>query len=637
MISLWCATTGIPFPVERTPKKTLLRLVRLYFILYRTVAMGKRSRTTTTPQACEATQALKNCLQRWSRITAPTKYLVALEDALLALCQRPPPDRPSNCIPLGRSDTTMVDLVVDIIGIVIKICLAVASIPEAERPASTLLVKSWDAVLGWMSFLQGVAIGDLERMQLNDRTAKLLHASLSLNGDHKAALLEASVQCVMNSWHIANVHGHFPRQPAVGDDYVYTALLQIYLGSLDGQKLLAQVHATPGYRRLTIKSTIVQLEAVQNRCKRRATCSAIALHQITVIVSFMRLLCGLRHAHTWEHILEGMAIHRLFAVLGCIAMDDGATQLQLRGSASATHHVIAWLQDTPAYIGRKFQQALEGGLVNAVAALIGGLDRNTEESDTLRQDMANITAHLSHPRILRAMENLFLVTPPLFPRPFLPIWGDMVLGMREGRVSVGSGSTGSNTCDNVTHHSQRILGGAEPTSNLPPRVCSGCHTTMYCSFQCQKLDWNYFHRSECSALAAQYKERRATRSWPSAKARLHHRALLRHFSNNQTVIRKFMMISTQSQSARMLLLDPVRESPTFLPLGPESNLPDLVPSVWRRRMKGYIKQVCEDPNGCLVTTSFKYGNEDITTYGRLLFKPEGRAFALLHSLFILDD
>lgn len=51
-----------------------------------------------------------------------------------------------------------------------------------------------------------------------------------------------------------------------------------------------------------------------------------------------------------------------------------------------------------------------------------------------------------------------------------------------------------NYCTNNKTHSRCILCGSEKA----PFTCSRCKKVSYCSKQCQKHDWNRFHKSECT-------------------------------------------------------------------------------------------------------------------------------------------
>lgn len=39
------------------------------------------------------------------------------------------------------------------------------------------------------------------------------------------------------------------------------------------------------------------------------------------------------------------------------------------------------------------------------------------------------------------------------------------------------------------------------------RTCSGCHSVVYCSSECQKEDWRAFHRKECSQMSKEFEGR----------------------------------------------------------------------------------------------------------------------------------
>ena len=47
-------------------------------------------------------------------------------------------------------------------------------------------------------------------------------------------------------------------------------------------------------------------------------------------------------------------------------------------------------------------------------------------------------------------------------------------------------------------HSIRVPGNRE---DMFQKKCSRCHSVVYCSSECQREDWNAFHRRECSHLA----------------------------------------------------------------------------------------------------------------------------------------
>ncbi|KAF5335477.1 hypothetical protein D9611_012196 [Ephemerocybe angulata] len=63
------------------------------------------------------------------------------------------------------------------------------------------------------------------------------------------------------------------------------------------------------------------------------------------------------------------------------------------------------------------------------------------------------------------------------------------------------------------------------------KKCSGCSSVFYCSRECQKNDWNTFHRSECAPLRVDYFCRKATVEGYSLSTRAYHLAYLESYYN----------------------------------------------------------------------------------------------------------
>ncbi|KAF6753974.1 hypothetical protein DFP72DRAFT_1126794 [Ephemerocybe angulata] len=63
------------------------------------------------------------------------------------------------------------------------------------------------------------------------------------------------------------------------------------------------------------------------------------------------------------------------------------------------------------------------------------------------------------------------------------------------------------------------------------KKCSGCSTVFYCSRECQKNDWNTFHRSECAPLRVDYFCRKATVEGYRHSTRAYHLAYVESFYN----------------------------------------------------------------------------------------------------------
>lgn len=70
-------------------------------------------------------------------------------------------------------------------------------------------------------------------------------------------------------------------------------------------------------------------------------------------------------------------------------------------------------------------------------------------------------------------------------------------------------------CDSLEHHTKQP---GEQTEVA--KQCSWCHTTMYCSRECQAEDWESFHKRECSRDRLQRIERELSGTWVSHRSRL---------------------------------------------------------------------------------------------------------------------
>ncbi|KAF6753453.1 hypothetical protein DFP72DRAFT_901729 [Ephemerocybe angulata] len=79
-------------------------------------------------------------------------------------------------------------------------------------------------------------------------------------------------------------------------------------------------------------------------------------------------------------------------------------------------------------------------------------------------------------------------------------------------------------CDNLQHSSMSQQVILKDTKGVQ---CSWCHTTVYCSRECQQKDWDLFHKAECPAKRVERIDRQLRGGWVSHRTRSLFLVLLR--------------------------------------------------------------------------------------------------------------
>ncbi|KAF6753465.1 hypothetical protein DFP72DRAFT_901759 [Ephemerocybe angulata] len=79
-------------------------------------------------------------------------------------------------------------------------------------------------------------------------------------------------------------------------------------------------------------------------------------------------------------------------------------------------------------------------------------------------------------------------------------------------------------CDNLFHPTMSHQVILKDTKGVQ---CSWCHTTVYCSRECQQKDWDLFHKAECTANRVERIDRQLHGGWLSHRTRALFLVLLR--------------------------------------------------------------------------------------------------------------
>ncbi|KAJ3531902.1 hypothetical protein NMY22_g7964 [Coprinellus aureogranulatus] len=74
-----------------------------------------------------------------------------------------------------------------------------------------------------------------------------------------------------------------------------------------------------------------------------------------------------------------------------------------------------------------------------------------------------------------------------------------------------------NMCSNMKHWWSKGTFHTDKSTD-GDRVCTRCHSVVYCSAECQRADWE-FHLGECRALKEQYRALKSKGAWVSASTR----------------------------------------------------------------------------------------------------------------------
>ncbi|KAF6741661.1 hypothetical protein DFP72DRAFT_243270 [Ephemerocybe angulata] len=86
-------------------------------------------------------------------------------------------------------------------------------------------------------------------------------------------------------------------------------------------------------------------------------------------------------------------------------------------------------------------------------------------------------------------------------------------------------------CDNLNHKNRRINEGGRDALH-EPKECSHCRTAVYCSRECQREDWEKYHKEECSRQRVYRMDREQESAWVSHRDRTFFLGLLAQFLCN---------------------------------------------------------------------------------------------------------
>ncbi|RXW20547.1 hypothetical protein EST38_g5311 [Candolleomyces aberdarensis] len=140
---------------------------------------------------------------------------------------------------------------------------------------------------------------------------------------------------------------------------------------------------------------------------------------------------------------------------------------------------------------------------------------------------------------------------------------------------------GLRMCSNIKHPQRISDTHHRPAHRL--KACSGCHSTAYCSAQCQKEDWDSFHS-----------QRKTNHSWVTLSTQHELLMFLEHFLNSSATF-------IDTESSPLIILETYTMLKAFqVHIDIETwrkKVWNVVNDVWDRRVQGFVTDMMSYPSG----------------------------------------
>ncbi|TFK24634.1 hypothetical protein FA15DRAFT_408948 [Coprinopsis marcescibilis] len=175
--------------------------------------------------------------------------------------------------------------------------------------------------------------------------------------------------------------------------------------------------------------------------------------------------------------------------------------------------LVEHLMGNPDIIVLGTRQLIEGRVVTMLAE---GLSYPAWELETVYQTMMKLLAQSAFQGVAFKFYQLFEADP--LPTPVREGHDAQVKGFKDDFVRTGmimftvadQTRDEASLCDNLEHR-EYMPNQIRTRPQTPSRYCSGCHSVLYCSRTCQKVDWKARHRDECTRARRKWRENAADR------------------------------------------------------------------------------------------------------------------------------
>ncbi|KAF6753407.1 hypothetical protein DFP72DRAFT_901615 [Ephemerocybe angulata] len=168
-------------------------------------------------------------------------------------------------------------------------------------------------------------------------------------------------------------------------------------------------------------------------------------------------------------------------------------------------------------------------------------------------------------------------------------------------------------CDSLLHHAVTKAGALQGT----PKECSTCRTTVYCSIDCQREDWDTLHRYECTRRRVELIDRQLTGTSISHRTRVFNLLHLEAIMNRELRHR----LGSGRHKGMVCIFDR-----TVHPMSVHCDAIEN-PALYKRlqfhdaRSRAMLRQVAEDDSGILAVCVSASGRCGVATVARFTMGP----------------
>lgn len=303
--------------------------------------------------------------------------------------------------------------------------------------------------------------------------------------------------------------------------------------------------------------------------------------QDAVLSCMLKLVGGVERLCTAEPMILEMFLSSHFPLLLCRALLKWVVN-EGEGSKTAESRFVGYriLCQTLALLDyqgsstarryiRALDRMLDGGLVILLAEGLKTLRLGHPEREYLWITMTYFQLHCIDSTLIgktyekmRAVDNVAaddatILRGDLWDPEKTYWWGLLMLDVTAAYANFRSSSSFDLEtvvlCDNLSC----VPTGRRERDWASSKICSGCHAVVYCSRECQRLDWGKLHKSECQAARTEYSTCRFEKSNYSHRLRQFH---LQHLTSNVKLDQNFQYrpdSPRSSTSSSILLVDKV--------------------------------------------------------------------------------
>ncbi|KAH6901684.1 hypothetical protein BKA70DRAFT_1308352 [Coprinopsis sp. MPI-PUGE-AT-0042] len=260
-----------------------------------------------------------------------------------------------------------------------------------------------------------------------------------------------------------------------------------------------------------------------------------------------------------------------------------------------------------------YVRAIAGMLQNGLLTnILRGLMTHSSPGDVFGKALSPLTLYSVYPTVLYEVVAAVNRVPPsicgtLSSGPLAPVWSGFQNTTQLYKDHLDALPRKPDMCDNLYHWEDN-----GKKRKFQGKICSRCHTFVYCSEKCQSRDWNLFHKRECPDSKHVYEWRKPYYRQYRISYRAFHQVLIRSLYQTkwrsvEAAIHNIRTTSAHNSHDVLALLNLATDNPNhdftirYLqnPTAVETDM----------RLKAIFERHFDDPESRLVEGSFIAGQD----------------------------